>query len=348
MWVASVSIIFFLRLCEVLFPNSAGRFCFNQHWRAREAEILVLSARAHEKILRARRVEVLADTTLCKARSLSQGGSDTEHSIEDRLCRIEVLRMFRQNIRRLCANSESCPRVCLERPIDLILELIAVRSSWHPDQLHLAEWQALQQLEFIFNVTLSVDGKNMALAKLAKHKGLSHIDAEMSLEPGCVPAQKVFDVEDVGGVFEEDDAPDEEVGAAGVRPPCLSEEEILSFLRRDAEIQLAKQPGQGRREGLQNMRQVDAAFGDGLRLMQSNIEHRECSRFGAAEHSLQSALEHQKAQLAFLREQETILPGGCLVEQRVELLNDLSVSGVKLLDDCDLDLTENTSPVIFA
>ena len=53
---------------------------------------------------------------------------------------------------------------------------------------NLAEWQALQQLEFIFNATLNVDGKNMALAKLAKHKGFSGIDAEMSMEPAHDPA----------------------------------------------------------------------------------------------------------------------------------------------------------------
>ena len=132
----------------MLFPNSAGRFGFRQHWRAREAEILVMAAQAHEKILRARRVEVLADTTLCKGQSFGQGCSASEHSVEERLCRIEVLRMFRQNIRRLCASSETCQRVCLERPIGLILELIAVSSSWHPDQLHLAEWQALPGIHF--------------------------------------------------------------------------------------------------------------------------------------------------------------------------------------------------------
>ena len=30
---------------------------------------------------------------------------------------------------------------------------------WHDDQLHLSEWQALQQLEYLFNLTLTVDAK---------------------------------------------------------------------------------------------------------------------------------------------------------------------------------------------
>ena len=36
---------------------------------------------------------------------------------------------------------------------------------WHDEQLHLAEWQALQQLEYLFNLTLSVDAKNLAIEK---------------------------------------------------------------------------------------------------------------------------------------------------------------------------------------
>ena len=41
---------------------------------------------------------------------------------------------------------------------------------WHDDQLHLAEWQALQQLEYLFNLTLAVDAKSMALETVKQHK----------------------------------------------------------------------------------------------------------------------------------------------------------------------------------
>ena len=67
---------------EVLFPNAAGRYCFRQHWRAREAEILVLAARGQEKKLRARRLETLADTTLCKGQPLGMCGGAPEHIME--------------------------------------------------------------------------------------------------------------------------------------------------------------------------------------------------------------------------------------------------------------------------
>ena len=41
---------------------------------------------------------------------------------------------------------------------------------WHEEQLHLAEWQALQQLEYLFNLTLSVDAKNLAIEQLKAQK----------------------------------------------------------------------------------------------------------------------------------------------------------------------------------
>ena len=49
---------------------------------------------------------------------------------------------------------------------------------WHEEQLHLAEWQALSQLEFLFNLTLSVDAKNMALEKLKTYKGSAEMTSE--------------------------------------------------------------------------------------------------------------------------------------------------------------------------
>ena len=47
---------------------------------------------------------------------------------------------------------------------------------WHEEQLHLAEWQALQELEFLFN--LNVDAKSLALEKMKEHKRSAHGKAE--------------------------------------------------------------------------------------------------------------------------------------------------------------------------
>ena len=58
---------------------------------------------------------------------------------------------------------------CPERPAHTTLAFLD-SPLWHEEQLHLAEWQALQQLEYLFNLTLSVDAKNMALEKLKRYR----------------------------------------------------------------------------------------------------------------------------------------------------------------------------------
>ena len=43
-------------------------------------------------------------------------------------------------------------------------------SIWHDEQLHLPEWQALQQLDYLFNLTLAVDANHLAIEKVKAHK----------------------------------------------------------------------------------------------------------------------------------------------------------------------------------
>ena len=44
--------------------------------------------------------------------------------------------------------------------------------------MHLAEWQALQQLDYLFNLTLAVDAKSMAIETLKMHKKGASAQAE--------------------------------------------------------------------------------------------------------------------------------------------------------------------------
>ena len=83
------------------------------------------------------------------------------------------------------------------------------------------------------------------------------MDAEAAMEPSGMSGVNMYDVEEHGGVGNEDEVADEDIPTSGLLAPTFSQEEVLAFLDRDAEVQLAKQPGQGRREGIQNMRQVD-------------------------------------------------------------------------------------------
>ena len=98
------------------------------------------------------------------------------------MLQIDLIRWFRQGIRHLreVAKPEvPCNYGYPERMIHRILYLLSETNGpgnmrgaplWHDEQLHLAEWQALQQLEYVFNLTLAVDAKNLAIEKLKAQK----------------------------------------------------------------------------------------------------------------------------------------------------------------------------------
>ena len=94
--------------------------------------------------------------------------------------------------------------------------------------------------------------------------------------------------------------------------------------------------------------QVDAAFGETVRQLQFDIESRACSRFGAADHSWHSFIEHQKAQLTILREQELTMPVTSPAQHGPSHLGDFADVGVQLLDDAAGAAAVHMSPVAFA
>ena len=93
---------------------------------------------------------------------------------------------------------------------------------------------------------------------------------------------------------------------------------------------------------------MDAAFGDAVRQLQFDIEPRACSRYGAAERSLHTAVEHQKAQLVSLREQELTMPATSPPQQVPSHLGELADVGVQLLEDVAIGAAEHMSPEAFA
>ena len=171
-----------------LHPDSKDIYRYRPTWRAREAEILVLAMRGYEKKMKARHFETLHDTSLGKLLHVHAAGenaddddavgdnaedeSAAEHAA-DGMLQIDLQRMLRQGIRYLRENAPAESRSNYrypERMIHQILLLLGEKSLWHDDQLHLAEWQALQQIEYLFNLTLTIDAKNIALEKLNAHK----------------------------------------------------------------------------------------------------------------------------------------------------------------------------------
>ena len=298
-------------LCApTLFPGKDGRRRFRPAWRARDREIVILALRGQAKKLQARRLETVHDTSLCKTWRAARGGSESASAADHDSTQTDVLAgkplqielqcLFRQRIRSLRENAPAevpCVFGYPERLVHAILGFLGQPLLWHAEQLHLAEWQALQQLEFLLNLTANVDGKNDALDKLKAQKGGARAAAELitgePLNPLPGHAVEEFDAE------ADDDRipPDEPVGGAVV--PVTDQQQILRLLGRDDEVALARRRGQGNREGAQNMREAADAFGAPGH---PRSQGRDPSLFGAAEHDKASALARHHASRDALRE----------------------------------------------
>ena len=112
-----------------LFPNAEGEFRFWPAWRARESEIKILAMRGHEKKQKARRVESLHDTTLCK---VLQCTAESHSEVAATRLQIELQRWFRQGLRRLRADAKPespCNYGYIERMVHQILQLLSGASS---------------------------------------------------------------------------------------------------------------------------------------------------------------------------------------------------------------------------
>ena len=226
------------------------------------------------------------------------------------MLQIDMIRWFRQGIRQLRekANPESpCNFGYPERMVHDILELLSV-PSWHDEQLHLAEWQALQQAEYLVNLGFAVDAKNLAIEmlKAQKKKGAG---AEPFEPTKSLRAADDDELAAIAGNY--DEVPMEaDVPDGFVLPPVTDKGFLLRLLTREDEVLQAKQPGQGRREAMQCMRQAAEVFGS-MELWQAS--HAEPSAFGAAEHERQAALARHRSILETIRQQEdspTILEEG--------------------------------------
>ena len=85
-----------------------------------------------------------------------------------------------------------------------------------------------------------------------------------------------------------------------------------------------------------------------MQQLQFDIESSECSRFSAAELSLHFFIEHQKAQLTSLREQELTMAVTSPAQHEPSHLGDFADVGVQLLDDAANTAAVHMSPVAFA
>ena len=85
------------------------------------------------------------------------------------------------------------------------MEHLAIPLPWHPDQPHLAEWQAFSTREILFNIDQSVEARNMAQKQAAKHKSMVTKDGDDDADAMSKP--KIV-IEDLGGAPADLDAED--------------------------------------------------------------------------------------------------------------------------------------------
>ena len=124
-------------------------------WRVRRAQMQVLASYALAKCDAAKRIPVFMDTTLCKSWQPSE--IILAHSA---LQRMTLSQAFRQLLG---------PVLCLQRPIDLVLEAWGVPTGHHPHQLFLAEFCACKNIDVILNMDLVAESRNTA-KKTAQQK----------------------------------------------------------------------------------------------------------------------------------------------------------------------------------
>ena len=268
--------------------------------------------------MKARRFETLHDTTLWKVHKpmrllqsteSSNANSDPEEETSETkaartMLQIDIQRWICAAIRyrRENAPAESpCTYGHAERIIHRILSLLGY-PLWHDDQLHLSEWQALQQLEYLFNLTLTVDAKNLALEKLKAHKKGVSVHAEAADLPDPINRLRNTDDEELQGTENADlimnELPEDEKTKGAVLP-VTDKTALIRLLAREDEVSRARRPGQGRREALQCMREAADAYQTPEHSQTNAVDP---SVFGASEHAKQEALARHREILQRLRE----------------------------------------------
>ena len=136
-------------------------------WRARRSELEVLADRAQKKHDDAKRIGVIHDTTSSKGvripRTISAPDAATEQVFGVRMRQV----LIQQTVLYTMKDGN-----CLERVMKTLMEYLAIPLPWHPEQPHLAEWQAFSTREILFNIDQSVEARNMAQKQAAKHKSM--------------------------------------------------------------------------------------------------------------------------------------------------------------------------------
>ena len=266
---------------------------FAPAWKARRYELEVLADRAAEKHNRAMRVGVIHDTTSFKGvrfpRQNSAPDVATEHVFELRMRQVLIQQTVLQTMKR---------GTCLERVMQKLMEYLAVATPWHPDQPHLAEWQAFSTREILFNLDQSVEARNIAQKQAAKHKSMLTTDGDEDDDDMTKPR---IVIEDLGGV--PDDLDDEAHPEDAARPKHqlqITPSIIARVLTRTAEREITV----GRQKDMhKEMRRVAEIFGTELddSIKPFDVRQHDNKAMGV---NIHDALLHQKTVAETMRQQQ--------------------------------------------
>jgi len=151
---------------------------------------------------------------------------------------------------------------CVQRVTEKIMVYMGIPLPWHPDQPHLAEWQAFSAQEILFNLDNTVDGRNEAQKQAVVHRRQMTTDADQA-EDSSTTGPKII-VEELGGAPADDDGGDFEDEPGGTKHELqLSSAMITRVLSRAEERDRAGQVGRPK-DMHAEMQRVAAIFGTEL------------------------------------------------------------------------------------
>ena len=310
---------------------------FAPAWKPRRYELDVLADRAAQKRTKAKRIGVIHDTTSFKGvripRTASAPDAATEHVFEVRMRQVLIQQAV---LRTMKAGT------CLERVMKTLMEYLAIPLPWHPDQPHLAEWQAFSTREILFNLDQSVEARNMAQKQAAKRKSMLAKDGDDDTDAMSKP--KIV-IEDLGGApadLDDEDHPED--GTVSKHEIQMTTSIIERVLSRTAERDTAGQVGRPK-DMRKEMQRVAAIFGTEIdnAITPFNVQQHDNKAMGITIHE---ALRHQKTTAERMRQQQDTEAPHELKEasEDVQLLTE---EAAELLQSMPTDLAA-AGPVAFA
>jgi hypothetical protein len=270
-------------------PTDPTTFNCRQQWKARRAEIELLAVRAEAKSNAAKRIPVLADTTLCRTHISATGIAPPL----DLLCCLS--QWWIQRCGRALPCFASCILAFLSTPLH------------HEHQLTVAEFSAYH----LRSVIQHLDGLTIARTTKLTTGCKEHAEDEL-LEAPPTDTPHAVETEFHGGEGVDPGEPEDEVIDVAERSSplfgTLNVKQLTCILARAKELEAASRPGRKSQE-LKQMKTFDDLFHTALHslLPENEVKLTEVQRsYGASLSGLTAALDTQDAIMKHLRRTATM------------------------------------------